>query len=135
MRNSMMKAFALGLLIVSIDSCKKDSTSSKSKTVLLSQKAWKIEKVSVTISGISQNVPVDSCELDDTELFAAAGTGTYDNGATKCNSGDDQTSSFTWSLKQNETILSITGPNLSIVGDSKKSVLKDNTLELYKDTT
>lgn len=135
MKYHMRKSFVLGFMIVAFVSCKKDTNSSKSKTELLSQKAWKIETVSVSISGISQNIPVDSCEKDDTELFAAAGTGVYDNGATKCNIGDDQTSSFTWSFKENETILSISGPNLSIAGDSKISIINENTLELYKDTT
>jgi hypothetical protein len=135
MKRPFLKTFTLGLLIISIASCKKDSGASKTKTEYLTQKAWKIESVSISISGASQNIPIDACQLDDSDLFAAAGTGTYDNGATKCNVADAQTSTFTWSFKENETIISLSGPNVDLSGDSKISLLNDNTLEVYQDST
>jgi hypothetical protein len=136
MKKLILKTFALGLLVISIASCKKDSaTASKSKTEYLTQKAWKIESLSISIAGASQNIPIDACQQDDSDLFAAAGTGTYDNGATKCNELDDQTSTFTWSFKENETIISIVGPNVDLSGDSKISILNDNTLEAYQEST
>ena len=135
MKKPILKTFVLGLLVISIASCKKDSAASKSKTEYLTQKAWKIESVSVSISGASQNIPVDACQQDDTYLFAAASTGTYDNGATKCNDADDQTSTFTWSFLENETTISIIGPNVDLSGASKISVLNDNTLEVYQEST
>jgi len=39
--------------------------------------------------------------------FTTAGTGTVDEGLTKCNAGDPQTNPFTWSFATNETVLNI----------------------------
>jgi hypothetical protein len=40
-------------------------------------------------------------------VFATGGTGTLDEGATKCSAGDPQSRPFTWNFQSNESILFI----------------------------
>jgi hypothetical protein len=39
--------------------------------------------------------------------FTANGSGTFDEGATKCNSGDPQTTNFTWNFTSNGSVLNV----------------------------
>ncbi len=96
---------SLSLLIVS---CKKnDSTNPtpKTKTDLLAQGSWKFSKA--TVGGADASSFLETCKKDNIATFAAAGTGTLDEGATKCNAADPQTAPFTWNFKTNETELFI----------------------------
>ena len=56
----------------------------------------------------------DDCKKDDIIVIKANGVGDYNEGATKCDAGDPQSEPFTWSLKSNDKILTITETN----GDS-----------------
>jgi hypothetical protein len=57
------------------------------------------------------NSQFPDCRKDNTMLFVAvsngAGTGTIDEGPTKCNGGDPQTQPFNWMFTTNETVLNI----------------------------
>ena len=89
-------------------SCKKDDTPApapKTKTELISQGTWKFS--AATVGGIDVSAFLQTCQKDNTLLFVAAGTGTEDEGATKCNAGDPQTNSFTWNFASSETILHV----------------------------
>ncbi|HKB43322.1 MAG TPA: hypothetical protein VKC90_03000, partial [Chitinophagaceae bacterium] len=44
---------------------------------------------------------------DNIYTFVAAGTGTIDEGPSKCNVSDPQTNPFTWNFLSNETMLHI----------------------------
>ena len=46
-----------------------------------------------------------ACYKDNIVTFMLRGTGTADEGATKCNPGDPQTAAFTWSFQTSETVL------------------------------
>jgi hypothetical protein len=91
-------------------SCGKDDNpaATKTKTQLITQGNWKFKSAfagTTDYSGFLQ-----ACQKDNIITFAAAGTGTADEGATKCNAGDQQTVPFTWSFQTNETILFISNP-------------------------
>jgi lipocalin-like protein len=86
---------------------KSDSNNtSKSKTQLLTQGSWKFSVA--TVNGTDVSSLIQSCQKDNVLTFSATGgTGTLDEGPTKCNSGDQQTQNFTWSFTNNETVLHV----------------------------
>jgi hypothetical protein len=98
------------LLIVSfyLTDCKKSpgtQPAQKTNTDLLTQASWKFS--TATVSGVDASGYLQTCQKDNIYTFAAAGTGTLDEGTTKCNSGDAQTTPFTWNFASNETMLHI----------------------------
>lgn len=88
-------------------SCNKsdDPPAPKTKTQLLIQGTWKFK--SATASGTDVSSSLQACQKDNIITFAAAGTGTIDEGPSKCNAIDPQISSLTWNFASNETILHI----------------------------
>jgi hypothetical protein len=90
-----------------LDSCSKSSDDStpKTKTELLTQASWKFS--TATVGGFDVSGQLQTCQKDNLYFFAAAGTGTLDEGSTKCNSSDPQTIPFTWNFETNETILNV----------------------------
>jgi hypothetical protein len=140
MKAIILKGIVLCVLVMLSLSCKKSSSSAaaKSKTEYLSQGTWKILSVGVDLNkdGIvdaDATGYVQSCHLDDTYAFRANGTGTIDEGATKCNASDPQSSDFTWVFKNNETILS--GNFGLVAGDATIITLNDTKLVLSFDYT
>ena len=89
-------------------SCNKDDAAppaSKTKTQLLTQSSWKFK--SATANGADASGYLQACQKDNIYIFLVGGTGTADEGPTKCNVGDPQTTSLTWNFASNETILHI----------------------------
>jgi hypothetical protein len=98
--------FAANFFIFS--SCNKNDynpPAPKTKTQLLTQGSWKFK--SATANGGDASGFLSACQKDNIYTFVAGGTGTADEGATKCNVGDQQTNSITWNFATNETILHI----------------------------
>lgn len=94
--------------ILSFTGCGKDDPPApvpKTKTELISLSSWKFS--GATVGGSDVSAFLQACQKDNTILFAAAGTGTLDEGASKCNAGDSQTSPYTWSFQSGETQLFI----------------------------
>jgi Lipocalin-like domain len=87
--------------------CKK-SSHDKTKAELIAQSPWKFDNAKV--AGTDVSAFLDDCDKDNTVIFATNGTGTADEGATKCNAADPQTVSFTWEFQSNETILVASAP-------------------------
>lgn len=85
--------------------CDKDSA--KTKTELIAQGSWKFDKA--TSNGSDVTAFINACYKDNVVTFAANGTGSFDEGATKCNGADPQTMNFTWSFTTNETVLNVSG--------------------------
>lgn len=75
----------------------------KTKTELLTLSAWKYK--SATVGGADASSYLQACQKDNVLTFLANGTGSGDEGPTKCNAGDPQTNSFTWNFASGETIL------------------------------
>lgn len=140
-----MKYFA-PLLLLFIISCKKSSNNNDntpSRTTLITTQSWQYENggidqdrngtIDITLEATGQAQP---CLLDNTGTFRSDGTGTADEGATKCNPASPQTNTFTWAFANNETTLNITGSGLFGQGGSFAiKGLTTTRLTLAKDTT
>ena len=114
-----------GLLM--FNSCKKDN---ESATDLLTGGTWKLtESRSDTNGDGTLEDDLEACSADDTVNFADGGTYTFDEGATKCDPADDQTSSGTWALSSGDKVISLTEDSISIAAEivtltSKKLEIK-----------
>jgi len=99
----------LAISMVFLLACQKDDNSTsptpKTNTQLISQTTWKFSLA--TVSGVNVNSSLQPCQKDNIMTFIAAGTGTIDEGPTKCNSGDPQTNPFTWNFASSETMVHI----------------------------
>jgi hypothetical protein len=121
--------FALLSSIILFAACKKDSDNNnqKTNTDLLVQGSWKFDNAMVGGSDVSSLI--QGCQKDNTITFAAAGTGTLDEGATKCNSGDPQSNPFTWNFATNETVLHVSA-SLFTGGSSDFNIVTLNDTQL-----
>ena len=139
-----MIKYALAVLLIGlvVFSCKKSSSggSSNNNTQLLVSAAWKFD--TATIDADKNGTPdtqvppgyILPCYRDNTITFKADSTGTLDEGATKCNAGDPQTSSFKWYFKNNGDSLYSPNPIFGgLSGAVKVSVLTATKLEVIKD--
>lgn len=120
------------LVVITANSCKKKNDQ-KSKTELLSQKAWLISndeyRVGTSGSWTSIFSSYVACEKDDTIKFNSNNTGTADAGALKCGA-EPQTLPFNWSFTDSETKLSLQGDAYAI------EVLNETTLSIiYEDNS
>ena len=129
---------AISFLILS---CKKDSSSSTSKTDQITSADWKYDNGG--IGDASGNILVSfttlgtipSCSLDNTIHFNSNGSGTVSENANVC-SGATATTPFTWSFASNETVLNVSsGAIAGIGGNFKIKTLSGTQLSLLKDTT
>ena len=84
---------------------KDNNTPAKTKTELISTGTWKFS--TATVNGIPASSALQTCQKDNIMTFTSTGTGTIDEGASKCNGADPQTSPFTWNFASNETILHV----------------------------
>ncbi|MGK2861830.1 MAG: hypothetical protein ACSLE0_07840 [Chitinophagaceae bacterium] len=97
-----------------INCSKEDSPappSSKTKTELITKAAWKFSDAKV--NGSSVSAFLQTCQKDNILTFLTAGTGTADEGPSKCDPSDPQTNPFTWNFQTNETILFVSTPFFS----------------------
>src|SRR5687767_7884928 len=121
-------------------SCKKDkdkdnTPTGKTKTELISTGTWKFS--TATVNSVSVAGFLQSCQKDNTMTFAANGTGTIAEGASKCNSGDPDTQPFDWNFASSETILHVSavffsgGSNdFNIVEISETKLVGSQTIEM-----
>jgi hypothetical protein len=142
--SSLLFVSALTLLM---GSCKKETTNptpAQTNTDHLTTSAWKHESSGVdTDKDGSINVPLatlgvtlPACRLDNLLTFKKDNTAMADEGATKCNDSDPQSTNFNWSFADNEKSLNISGnvfPELN--GKFNIKTLTNTTLTLSKDTT
>jgi hypothetical protein len=113
------------LAFLTISSCKKEdekTTPAKTKTELLTSKPWKSTALTINpglsiggtiITDFFAQLP--SCSKDDTDKYNAGGTGVNDEGATKCDPTDPQSTPFTWVFNPSETILTRGGESQNII--------------------
>src|SRR6476469_10372650 len=122
-------------------SCKKDSSTSASKTDLITKAAWKYQDAGADIDkngtiDLSISSQLQACETDNTLTLRADGTGTLDEGPTRCDPADPQSSNVNWNFSNNETIVNFSGAGiLGISGQFKLLTLTETSLSLSKDTT
>jgi len=122
-------------------SCKKDSSSSTTKTEQITSADWKYDNGG--IGDANGNILVDfnttgsipACSLDNTIHFNSNGSGMVSENANVC-SGAPATTAFTWSFSNNETVLNLSGGIVAGIGGSFKiKTLSSTQLSLIKDTT
>lgn len=131
----------LCLLIISCDK-DEDEPQGPTKTELLTASAWKYESGGADQNGdgtidytFEQLGVIPACRLDNTGTFNANGTGVTNEGATKCSGTDPQTADFTWSFRNNESALFVTGSGFfGVSGEFQVKTLNSTTLTVTKDT-
>lgn len=130
---SLLPVVLVMLLGTVIVSCKKSDSKSASRTELLAKSAWKYDTAGIdndnngTIDLAPPPNTVDDCERDNLIYFNADGTGTLDEGASKCESGDPQTWPFTWSFNADQTAVNSPDSVFSILGGSVRVTLLTET--------
>src|SRR5438309_5523715 len=137
-----MKYLIVASALCLMMSCKKNNTSEPSKTDTISEKPWKFSSGGIDYNkdgtvdlNFSTLAIIPPCVLDNTASFKSDGTGIADEGATKCNAADPQTSPFTWSFTNNGQSLHVGGNGLlGTGGEFRILVLNNTSFSLSKDT-
>lgn len=136
MQKSITGFCVLALLSILFFACKKSSDNNnntpKSKTDLITASLWRFDNAK--LAGVDVSGYFDDCEKDNTVTFVSNGTGTIDEGPTKCDAGDPQTVSFNWTFENSETSIHTTTPLFPGTGDFKISTLNDTQLSVSRDT-
>lgn len=101
----LLPAIVLVLLMTTSCTKKNDGDTSKPKSELIVSSPWKFS--TATVLGIDASAYFDACQKDNVATLRADGSGTLDEGPTKCDSGAPQNISFNWSLTNNETTLQV----------------------------
>ena len=140
-------SFFAFLSLVVLGSCQKDddgnpAPSPKTKQELIASSAWKYNDAKIDSDNNGTGdvaLPagvVESCQTDNTILFASNGTGTVDEGPTKCNATDPQKIPFTWNLASNESVINFSSAVFAGVGGDFKIIsLTETELILSKQLT
>jgi hypothetical protein len=112
------------------------------KTEMITSSSWKYESggvdqdkngtVDITFAATGLLQP---CTLDNTAMFNSGGTGTTDEGLTKCNVNAPQTAPFAWTFANSENSLNIAGSVVGLGGQFTIQALSATKLTLSKDTT
>lgn len=133
---------ASSLLCLAVAGCNKEGSDEPTKKEILTQASWKFDNAGFDLgSNGSIDFPlpaglIEACALDNTVTFAANGTGTVDEGATKCSPSDPQTEAITWSFGAGETTLNVSsGGVLGVSGQFKIAELTSTKLSLSRDTS
>jgi hypothetical protein len=136
-------ALVIICLSIALASCDKEDDPEPAppaitKTSLLTKSAWKIKESGIDLdkNGTIDGFPlvVKSCSLDNTYTFNTGGAGVVDEGASKCDPIDPQTTPFTWVFKSNETVVNGDFKIAGWSGDGTITALNDTSLIFYKDT-
>lgn len=104
-----------------LSSCSKDDdnntggggTTPVTNTSKLCNKDWKI--VSIVSGGVDLTSFLPACQLDNLTRFLTDGTLNNDEGATKCDPNDPQTTPGTWAWAANETKLIVDTDTTTVV--------------------
>ena len=122
-------ATLLLLTTASLTACKKDKDEEKSRTNLLTQKAWlyvdygKDDNKDGILS--KDESSVEPCEVDDSFIFNTDGTLVEHDNATLCGTSEPESKTMKWSFQNNDTeIVLSTGRLLKV------KTLNETTLEL-----
>ena len=140
----VLSFFALLSLIV-LGSCQKDdddTPSPKTKTELIASSAWKYNEAKIDSDNNGTGdvaLPagvIEACQTDNTIVFANNGTGTVNEGPTKCDATDPSSVPFTWNLGSNESVINFSSAVFAGVGGDFKIIsLTETELVLSKQLT
>jgi hypothetical protein len=118
-----MKKFSTYLVLAVLGlasvGCSDDSdNATPNKTTLLTAKKWRItaQTTSTTVAGstITNDVYADMepCERDNFAQFLANKVVTFDEGATRCDQADPQSTTGSWDFNSDQTKLNLSQPDL-----------------------
>jgi hypothetical protein len=142
-----MKYYVFALVSIGfiVFSCNKDDDDKKddasTKVQLMTSATWKYDTAAI---GDNNGKPVsplppgaiENCEKDNIITFKSDSTGTLNEGTTKCDPGDPQTTSFKWWFKDNGAVLYSPDPIFGgLSGDVKVIELTATKLRVTKEVT
>ena len=119
MKFSLKTLLVLALAASTFASCKKDDDGKSAEDNLTSASCWAPVKDELYNSATSawEDQGVDDCTKDDCSKFNSDKSISFDEGATKCDPTDPQTSTGTWSLSADGKTLSLTQDGFTIAGN------------------
>lgn len=138
----MKKTVPVMLLGVLLLACSKDDeTTASTNAELITKSPWKFQDAGADIDkngtidfSLSDDIP--DCVKNNTLSLSANGSGTVDEGASKCDQASAQSTNISWSFASNETVLQLGGDGIAgINGNVKIVTLDQNNLVLSKDTS
>lgn len=116
----------LALFLFVLSSCTKEEAA-KTKTDLISQKAWTIQKFELkegSDAWVDEFPTFNACSKDDRYVFKADNTYEFNEGPTKCDPSDPQIyATGSWSFASNETKLLIDGEEYTIVSLTETNLI------------
>jgi hypothetical protein len=132
--------FLMGMTL--LYSCsEKETDPQPTRTELLTNGSWKYDSGGVdsdrngTIDITIESTGFPACRLDNIGTFQNGGLGINDEGPTKCNAGDPQTTNFNWSLTDSDSKLNISGSGFfGASGQFNVRTLTNAQLSISKDT-
>ena len=107
--------FLIISMILFATSCRKDSEDIIDRSTMLTQGAWQINALTVdpaidwfgtTVTDVYAQLP--SCVKDNVTIFKSTGSVNFDEGPSKCDPNEAQTTTGTWAFNLDQTILSMT---------------------------
>lgn len=106
--NKLILLAVVSFTVLSFSSCNKNDNPPPSNTDYITKSSWKFDKAMT--GGADVSGFVDACHKDNVMTFQANGNGTFDEGGAKCNTGDPQTTNFTWNFTNNGSTLNVNAP-------------------------
>jgi len=104
--NKLILATVLCFTALFFTNCDKSDNPPPSNTDYIIKASWKFDKAmsgGADVSGF-----LNACYKDNTMTFQANGNGSLDEGGSKCNAADPQTTNFTWNFTNNGSTLNVT---------------------------
>jgi hypothetical protein len=115
--------------------CKKNKDQTRSQVIV--SKAWKMADYGDDINKNGVIDPAESdlgnCEKDDSYTFVAGGTGTFDEGASKCSPSDPQSAAFNWQLTEGEAKLTLSVGGFPVVAGATIITLDNSNFVFAQD--
>ena len=128
MKTNALKLFAFLIAVTIGTACSKNETK-KSNSELIAQGTWKFASAGLDSDKNGtvdmEDGSIEPCEKDNIATFNIGGTGSYDEGATKCDISAPQTKAFTWQFKNAEKELEFDGDTFTIFS------ISDTQLKVY----
>jgi hypothetical protein len=117
---------------------KSNSNNNNSNVTLLTKSTWKFDTAGIDGNKDGkidqEDNSLESCFKDNTYVFNKDSTVVMDEGATKCNAADPQTSSYAWSITNTNPAVLKSDVDPILAEGLKILTLTDTKLTVYKDT-
>ena len=117
---------------------KNSSNNSNSRVTLMTQAIWKYDTSGIDLNkdgNIDLADTLQACFKDNTYQFKTDSTVIVDEGATKCNSTDPQTATYSWKISSGNPAILTSNADPIFVSGLTVQTLTSTRLTVYKDTT